>query len=514
MSTPACLGVDVSKGYADFLLINEEKIPFEKTFQLDDTREGHQLLEGLLQRFRNVYDISMISCGMESTGGFENNWYEFLHGLSQRFPIRVSRINPKAIKAHRDANLQRNITDAESARAIAEYLIDHEAKVDYGQGGSTSYNTYRSFHRAIQLQIKQQVQLRNQLKQLLYSIFPEILLYCRRSIPAWVLEVLCKYPSAEKIAAQSVKRLVRLRNVTEGKAIALRTKAANSIASRTDSGYDYLIVSMATQLLEMEERIALHKRHLVDHCTGQEVALVKSVPGFGDYTAAVTMIEIEDHNRFEDVKHLASYFGMHPVLKSSGDKVAYRLSKQGRPALRASLYMAALSAVRSDDHVRACYHRLRSKGKHHNTTLVAIMHKLLRIVYGVLRSGIPYDAARDKANMRKQEKTNPPEEQHRKTLASKRRYQRMAVEAPITRKQCKQRQDHLKSSSVADGKNQDRSPLAADGKNEIGDDGARSKANRSEDANSRNTEEGQHPSQSGVPDMHGIRNAVPPPRNL
>ena len=38
------LGIDVSKGYADFVLLNANKNPVMEPFQLDDTAEGHSLL--------------------------------------------------------------------------------------------------------------------------------------------------------------------------------------------------------------------------------------------------------------------------------------------------------------------------------------------------------------------------------------------------------------------------------------------------------------------------------------
>lgn len=457
MNTQAFLGIDVSKGYADFLLLRADKTPIEDAFQLDDTRDGHRLLEDLLERFFNSFGITMISCGVESTGGYENNWYACLHSLARQMPVRISRINPKAIKAHRDGNLRRNVTDAESARAIAEYLIDHAQKVDYAQGHATDYHAYRSFHRAILLQIKQQTQLQNHFKQLLYSVFPELLIYCRRSIPVWLLTLLCKYPTPQRIAAQSVKRLTRLRHVTEERARALLAKATTSVASRTNPGYEYLIRSLAEQLLEMDTRITAQKEHLIASCTGPEVDLLKTIPGIGAYTAVVVMIELEDIHRFPDVRHLASYFGMHPVLKGSGDKETCRLSKQGRPALRASLYMPAMAAVRSDDQCREFYHRLRAKGKHHDAAIVAVMHKLLRVIFGVLHHGIPYDAARDLANRTRRDKDEPPEQQKRNALRTKRRYQTLTHEAPITRKQHRVRDEYRES--VHPKNNHERSDL-------------------------------------------------------
>lgn len=70
----AFLGVDVSKGYADFTLLDPRKNQLEKAFQLDDTGKGHDVLKKQLLRMIKAHKISHLYCGVESTGGFENNW--------------------------------------------------------------------------------------------------------------------------------------------------------------------------------------------------------------------------------------------------------------------------------------------------------------------------------------------------------------------------------------------------------------------------------------------------------
>mgnify|MGYP007123718144 CR=1 FL=1 len=45
------LGIDVSKGYADFVILDSHKHPVGDSFQLDDTFEGHCLLYRHLSRF-------------------------------------------------------------------------------------------------------------------------------------------------------------------------------------------------------------------------------------------------------------------------------------------------------------------------------------------------------------------------------------------------------------------------------------------------------------------------------
>ena len=67
------LGIDVSKGYADFVLIDEQKQPIVQNFQLDDTPDGHiRLGDFVRELFERHPDLTVVAAA-ESTGGYENN---------------------------------------------------------------------------------------------------------------------------------------------------------------------------------------------------------------------------------------------------------------------------------------------------------------------------------------------------------------------------------------------------------------------------------------------------------
>ena len=72
------LGIDVSKGYADFVIINQQKQPVVKSFQLDDTFDGHSRLHEIISRFSTDHPQAVMCAAVESTGGYENNWYNTL----------------------------------------------------------------------------------------------------------------------------------------------------------------------------------------------------------------------------------------------------------------------------------------------------------------------------------------------------------------------------------------------------------------------------------------------------
>ena len=440
------LGIDVSKGYADFVLLDRNKTELERVFQLDDNREGHEAMKKVLSENIERHEIDIVYCAVESTGGYENNWYNSLVGLSKMMELKVARLNPSGVRNNVDAGLKRNITDALSARYIAEYLISHPDKVEYDEQ-SALYSSFRSISKHIRLQNKQQTQLINQLKSLLYSSFPELTCYCKSTVPNWVLAVLKKYPTSVKLSKTNVEVLCKINHVTEDKANALLNKTKSTVASRSSDGQGFLIKSMACQLIEKQELIKELKDYLEEKCTGAEVDLVDSISGIGPYSAASIMVEIEDISRFESTKHLASFFGLHPELKDSGDKKpVHRMSKKGRANIRAILYMCAQSAVICDEHFKKIYHNQRQKGMGHKQAIGVIMHKMLRIIWGVLTHKKVYNSKVDKQNQEKKVQ-QVPKETEKKELKAKRRFSPLSTDAPISNRQNKKRKAHLEPQS-------------------------------------------------------------------
>lgn len=100
---------------------------------------------------------------------------------------------------------------------------------------------------------------------------------------------------------------------------------------------------------------------------------------------------IPDLASFSDAEKLASYVGLAPVVAQSGktlDRAA--LPRAGKRTVRRALYFPALVATKNNPDVQALHQRLVERGKHPKVVIAAAMHKLLRIAYGVLKHGQPY----------------------------------------------------------------------------------------------------------------------------
>ena len=125
----------------------------------------------------------------------------------------------------------------------------------------------------------------------------------------------------------------------------------------------------------------------------RQVGLADSISGVGWLTAAVAVAELPPIERLEHAGQAAALAGLDPRKKTSGASVhtAPRLSRMGSRLLRQTLCMAALTALRHNPVIRALGERLQAKGKGGKRAVVAAMRKLVRLIYGVLKQGRPFD---------------------------------------------------------------------------------------------------------------------------
>jgi len=176
MQTNFYLGIDVSKGYADFTILNKNKVVVEEDFQIDDTFDGHNRLYEVVSKLLEKHPEPILYAAVESTGGYENNWYNFLLKLQGSLKIRVARLNPLGVHHSSKASMQRIITDKTSSKTIAEYLISYPEVVTYQQ--EDKYSAAKRALKTIELLKKQQTQLLNHLHSLLYITNKDLLIGC------------------------------------------------------------------------------------------------------------------------------------------------------------------------------------------------------------------------------------------------------------------------------------------------------------------------------------------------
>ena len=97
---------------------------------------------------------------------------------------------------------------------------------------------------------------------------------------------------------------------------------------------------------------------------------LQSIPGIGPVTAAALLAELPELGTCTR-QQVAALVGVAPFATAVPGAAARIWG--GRARVRAVLYMAALTAVRSNPRLRACYQRLLAAGKPPKVALTACM---------------------------------------------------------------------------------------------------------------------------------------------
>jgi transposase len=115
----------------------------------------------------------------------------------------------------------------------------------------------------------------------------------------------------------------------------------------------------------------------------------QSVPGVGRVLSATMTALVPELGKLNR-KQIAALVGVAPLNNDSGNSKGKRSTWGGRAAVRAVLYMGALSAIRFNKTIRAFHQRLIDNGKPAKVALVACMRKLLTILNAMARDSKPW----------------------------------------------------------------------------------------------------------------------------
>jgi transposase len=167
--------------------------------------------------------------------------------------------------------------------------------------------------------------------------------------------------------------------------VARRTRLRNQQHAAGWAGEETVVTWLEADLAEVAARLREVERAIAAlMATRPETPLLLAQTGVGLLTAAAILAYLPV-GTLGNPKAAAAYAGVHPRQDQSGQRDRSRLSKQGCPALRRYLYLAALTAIRYDPVIAAWYHRLCDRGKAAKAATCAVAHKVLRQLMGKIR---------------------------------------------------------------------------------------------------------------------------------
>lgn len=180
----------------------------------------------------------------------------------------------------------------------------------------------------------------------------------------------------------------------------MHQQESNRLEAHTTTGQTSLIRSVQTHLDWLAQQIGTLERDINDHINRHpelkhDAELLRSIPGIGSTTVAKVLAYAGDVRRFTNAKALAAFIGVTPRQRLSGSSVKGRtmMSRTGHAGLRRALYMPGLVARRHNPVLRAFGDRLSTTGLAPKAVVGAVMRKLAHLIYGVIKSGQPFDVS-------------------------------------------------------------------------------------------------------------------------
>ena len=269
----------------------------------------------------------------------------------------------------------------------------------------------------------------------MYQNFPELLTFCKQGIPNWMIRLLVKYPGLMSIKRAHVESIDGIKGISRAKAERIKELAKTSVALSSHPVKEVMIKALAEDIQYHQTRIEEVKTYLCGIYTNGDLEILSSIKGIGEWTATALSVLIGSVDRFEGTSEIAAFYGVNPKFKQSGDgKWGIHMSKQGSSSMRSLLYVAANNVVLHEPYFKKLYHHYISKGMKPKVVRGIMMHKLLRVVYGMLKNRTRFDKSIDEKNQQKNQNHN-----EQPITKTSRRYQKLNTDAPISRGNYKKR---------------------------------------------------------------------------
>jgi transposase len=191
-------------------------------------------------------------------------------------------------------------------------------------------------------------------------------------------------PDAQcQVAAEMLARRAQLM----GMRVAEKNRLATASAKKVRKDIQTTIAFLEKRLRALDQEIDSWLQSTpIDQSRAN---LLQSFIGIGQNTARSLLITLPELGSLNS-KQIGALAGLAPFAKDSGNKRGERHISGGRTAVRAALYMPALTAIQYNPVIRALYQRLVQAGKHHYVAITACMRKMLVILNAMVRSNQPW----------------------------------------------------------------------------------------------------------------------------
>ncbi|WP_060793586.1 IS110 family transposase [Fusobacterium equinum] len=338
-----------------------------------------------------TFDTKNLMIGLESTSHYGENLIHFLF----QYGFTVALMNPLQTSHLRKANIRDAKNDNLDSIHIAKSLLF--TKLNFISEKNMDCFSLKKLTRFRSNLMKQRSKAKIQLTSLLDFIFPELqYLFSSKIHSKAIYALLKKYPSTEEIAALKEDEISSLLYASskghfkKEKSLELKSLAKTSVGMK-DSSISFHVIQLI-ELIELYEKQIKDTESKIADIIHKLDSKLLSVPGISLVACAIILGETNNIDRFSTSKKLLAFAGLDPKIRQSGNFNASscRMSKKGSPYLRYALIFTAWNCVRHSRKFNEYYLLKHSQGKSHYNALGHVAHKLVRVIFTLIKKDILY----------------------------------------------------------------------------------------------------------------------------
>ncbi len=412
------IGIDVSAEFSYVAIVEPNGDIYRKSFKIDHNLKGFNYLVEEIKKAEKEL-LSKPAIFMESTGVYHIALFHYL----KKFFNDVFIINPLITNSNKNNSIRKVKNDKKDALSIAH--IGKFQNIKYSTNIDLDYYLLKSLVREYYKLRDDCSQYKKRLLSDLRVIFPNYNKVFRDTCSKTSLALLNKYPSPSLIMDTPKDKIIELLQSNARRSIEWCEKiylklisiAQEAIAIGVDlkelsikiKANISIINAFTSEIDSLMKNIndLLNSTNLTSDIK-QNVSLLTTIPGIGELTAITLVAEIGNFSRFKNSKSLVAYLGIDPSINESGNFKGSNnsMSKRGSNIGRRAIYAAALSSIgikrngEANNEIILEYYKNKLKAKRPKVALGAIMHKIVRYIFSVIKNQKPYEKRHPKIHCR------------------------------------------------------------------------------------------------------------------
>ena len=410
------VGIDVSKRFSDICILSPDNQIFAQTKIYHDSTSMKRA-EALLKKATEAFG-GRPAVVMEATSHYHLILFQFFSDCG--YDVLV--VNPLQSSSMKDFSIRKRKTDKVDALKLAMLYRTKTLRPS---------QIPQSAIRALRLLCRERVELlndvtryKNRLTAFLDQIFPGYDKVFSDVGSITSRAVLSHFPTPAILLASDEYELVEVIATASKSGYKFAKKKAEALIKTAETAKvlgihtcadESMILSIIPMLNTLSDSVTYLEQSIGNllaqvKTVRKNVELLQTIPGVGPHSASLIMAEIGDISLFKKPKQLAAYFGLDPSERQSGTfrGTKNKLSKRGSPYARAALHMAVVNAVFRHANAPAAnpvlsgYYENKCKTKPAKVALAASMHKLIFIIFAVLRDQKPFELRTPEQHAREQ----------------------------------------------------------------------------------------------------------------